>query len=209
VADYGPGAPAEPAVQKKTSSSEVVELDLALEKSRRIPGFRALLALVWGLILAKCLLAQWAFARYHLPINTGFYVWTLSLGGSGAITLVYAYSLFRELPTMPLSGRLASATWIACATGFAILAAMSLLKEAFDPYLLPALAAVLLGVGCSIQSVIDRHNLFKILAAGWWISAIGMFAQANVNALAWMALSLVLFVAAPAGWLFCHRPRQA
>ncbi len=164
--------------------------------------------LVWGLILAKCLLAQWAFGRYHLPINPGFYVWTLSLGGSGAITIIYAYSLFRELPTMPLSGRLASATWIACAAGFGILAVMSLLRGAFDPFLLPALAAVLLGVGCFIQSVIDRRRLFKFLAAGWWLSAVGLFSQTTVDALAWMALALTLFVALPAGWLFLTRRRQ-
>ncbi len=173
-----------------------------------MPGFRALLALVWALVLAKCLVAQWAFNRYHLPINPGFYVWTLSLGGSGAISLVYAFSLFRELPTMPLSGRLANATWVASATGFALLAAMSLLNRAFDPYLLPALAAVLLGVGCFIQSVIDRRPLCKFLAVGWWSSAIALFMLPNFNALAGMALSLVLLVAMPAGWLFLTRGRH-
>jgi len=196
-------------MQNLSSSREVAELDLALEKSRRMPGFRALLALVWGLVLAKCLLAQWAFSHYHLPINPGFYVWTLSLGGSGAITLVYAYTLFRELPTMPLSGRLASATWVACAMGFAILAVMSQFEGAFDLFLLPALGAVLLGVGCFIQSVIDRRKLFKFLAVGWWLAAIGLFTQPNVNALAGMAGSLVLLVALPAGWLFWTRGRQS
>jgi len=195
-------------VQKKSSPTDVAELELALEKSRQVPGFRTLLAFFWGLILAKCLFAQWAFTVYNLPINPGFYVWTLSLVGSGAISLVYAYWLFRELPTMPLSGRIASATWVGCGVGFALLALVAGVYQAFSIYLLPALAAVLLGVGYFIHSVAQRRNLFKFVAIGWWLAALGLFTQPNINSLAWMALSLLLFQAAPAGWLFFTRNRQ-
>ncbi|HTB64320.1 MAG TPA: hypothetical protein VK737_12115 [Opitutales bacterium] len=195
-------------MQKKSSPTDVAELELALEKSRQVPGFRTLLAFFWGLILAKCLFAQWAFTVYNLPINPGFYVWTLSLVGSGAISLVYAYWLFRELPTMPLSGRIASATWVGCGVGFALLALVAGVYQAFSIYLLPALAAVLLGVGYFIHSVAQRRNLFKFVAIGWWLAALGLFTQPNINSLAWMALSLLLFQAAPAGWLFFTRNRQ-
>jgi hypothetical protein len=200
---------APPTVQTNLPPPDVAELELALEKSRQVPGFRALLAFFWGLILAKCLFAQWAFTVYNLPINPGFFVWTLSLGGSGALTLGYAYWLFRELPHMPLSGRIASATWVACGVGFAVLALVAGVFQAFTPYLLPALAAVLLGVGYYIHSVAQRRVLFKFVAAGWWLSALGLFTQPNVNALAWMALSLLLFQAAPAAWLFFTRNRPA
>jgi hypothetical protein len=159
------------------------------------------------LIMAKCLLAQWAATYYHAPINTKFYVWTLSLAGSGALTLGYAFILFKELPTMPLSGRLVSATWAACAIGFGVLALVAMSYNAFDPFLLPALAAVLLGIGCFIHSVIDRRRLFKFLAVGWWLAALGLFTQTDIHALAWMALSLILLVVAPAGWLLLRRNR--
>ena len=45
-------------------------------------------------------------------------------------------------------------------------------------------------------------------AVGWWLAALGLFTQPNINSLAWMALSLLLFQAAPAGWLFFTRNRQ-
>ena len=195
-------------MQKSPSPQEVVELDLALEKSRQVPAFRALLVFFWGLILAKCLLAEWAATHYPAPINTKFYVWTLSLVGSGVLTLVYAAAVFKELPTMPLSGRLVSATWAACAMGFGVLLLVAEVYHAFDPYLLPALAAVLLGVGCSIQSVIDRRKLFRVLAAGWWLSAFWLFTQTDITALAWMAVSLLALVVLPAGWLFFTRNRR-
>jgi hypothetical protein len=192
-------------MQKSSSTQEVAELELALEKSRQTPSFRALLAFFWGLIMAKCLLIQWLATVYHSPINTGLYVWTLSLGGSGALTLVYAGILFRELPQMPLSGRIISATWVGCGAGFVVLGVVAVVYGAFTIYLLPALAAVLLGVGCHIHSVVTRQRLFKILAAAWWLAALGLFTQSNINALGWMALSLAALVVLPAGWLLFVR----
>ncbi len=197
-------------VMPKTSSpQEVAELELALEKSRKLPTFRVLMVFFWGLIMAKCLLAQWAATRYEMPINTKFYVWTLSLVGSGALTLVYAWVLFKELPTMPLSGRMASATWAGCAIGFGLLALVAMLYHAFNPFFLPALAAILLGVGCHIQSVISRRLLFRTLAVGWWLTALGLFTQTDIDALAWMALALLLLIVFPAGWLFFTRNHSA
>jgi hypothetical protein len=196
-------------MQKFSSPPEVAELELALEKSRQLPGFRAGLAFFWGLIMAKCLLAQWSATVYHIPINTGLYVWTLSVGGSGALTLVYAFILFRELPRMPLSGRIVSATWLGCGAGFVVLAVVAVVYGTFSIYLLPALAAVLLGVGCHIHSVVTRQRLFKFLAVGWWLAALGLFTQPTINSLAWMALSLALLVVLPAGWMLFARRKTA
>jgi hypothetical protein len=196
-----------PPMPNLSPPQEVAELEAALEKSRQVPGFRTLLLFFWGLIVAKCLLAEWAVERYHSPINTFWFVWVPSFLISGVITIGYAYWLFRELPRMPLSGRLVSATWVGCATGFGVLALAAVSDDVFSVYLLPALAAVLLGVGCFIHSVLDRRRIFKILAIGWWLSALWLFANPDVNALGWMSLSLVLLQVLPAGWLFFTRKR--
>jgi len=192
-------------MQKSSSPQEVAELELALEKSRQTPGFRAGLAFFWGLIMAKCLLAQWSATVYQIPINTGLYVWALSVGGSGALTLIYAFILFRELPRMPLHGRIVSATWLGCGAGFVVLAVVAVAYGTFSIFLLPALAAVLLGVGCHIHSVVTRQRLFKFLAFGWWLAALGLFTQPNINSLAWMALSLAGLVVLPSGWMLFSR----
>jgi hypothetical protein len=196
-------------MQRISTPQEMAELELALEKARRVPAFRTLLLLFWGLIVAKCLLAQWASQVYGAPINTFWFVWVPSFMISGAITLGYAYWLFRELPHMPLNGRLVSATWAACATGFGVLALVATFGHAFSVYLLPAEGAVLLGVGCLIHSALDRRAVFKYSAAGWWLSAFWLFAHNGVDALAWMSLALMLFLVAPAGWVYWHRAQPA
>jgi hypothetical protein len=48
-----------------------------------------------------------------------------------------------------------------------------------------------------------------MLAAGWWLSALWLFAHPDVNALAGMALSLLLLQVLPSGWLFFTRKRAA
>jgi hypothetical protein len=167
-----------------------------------VPVFRTLLVFFWGLIIAKCLLLQWLIERYHAPINGPLFVWTPSCLMSGAITIYFASRVFRELPRMPLSGRLVSATWAACGAAFLVLAAAAGIYGVFSPFLLPALAAVLLGVGCYIHSVADRRLLFKVTGVLWWLAAMWLFTQVGWNVLIWMSLFMVLLLVAPAAWLY-------
>jgi hypothetical protein len=196
-------------MQPVSSPQEVAELEIALERARRVPAFRALLLLCWGLIMAKCLLVQWTILTYHVPINGVVMVWVPSVSVCALITIYYASRVFRELPHMPLSGRIVSATWIACGTAFIVLVIAVVAYGEFSSYLLPALAAVLLGVGYYIHSATGYRILFKLAAAGWWIAALWLFAHPDPSALAWMSLFLVLFEVLPATWLYFTARRAA
>src|SRR5262245_60642155 len=131
-------------MQAKTSPQEMAELELALESNRKVPAFRTLLLFYWGLIIAKCLLAQWALITYHdymvqrygHAINGFVFVWIPSFLISGAITLYYAAKIFRELPRMPLSGRIVSATWLACIVAFGVLAVAVVGYQEYTPFML-------------------------------------------------------------------------
>ena len=62
-------------------------------------------------------------------------------------------------------------------SGGLVLGIVAVALGAFSIYLLPALAAVLLGVGCHIHSVVTRQRLFELLAAGWCVAALGLFTR--------------------------------
>jgi len=196
-------------MQPGSSPQEVAELEIALEQARRVPAFRALLLLCWSLIMAKCLLIQWTIITYHAPINGVAFVWVPSLSVSALISIYYARKIFHELPHMPLSGRVVSATWLACAAAFIVLILAVGFYREFSAYLLPALAAVLLGVGCFIQSATGRRTLFKLIACGWWLAALWLFAHPNIDALAWMSLFIVLLQALPATGFYLAARRAA
>jgi hypothetical protein len=198
-------------VQATPSPEEVAELEIALERSRRVPAFRAFLLLCWGLITAKCLLIQWAILTYHTPINGVLFVWAPSFLIFGVITLFYARRLFEELPHMPLSGRVANATWIACAAAFFVLVLAAAVYGEFSNFLLPAFAAALLGTGCFINSVVSRRRLFKVIAIAWWLASLWLFGHDNPGALPWMSLFLFLLQVLPFTWLCiaAHRAARA
>ncbi|MGA2052000.1 MAG: hypothetical protein ABSH19_01675 [Opitutales bacterium] len=196
-------------MQPVSSPQEVAELEIALERARRVPAFRALLLLCWGLIMAKCLLVQWAILTYHERINGVIMVWVPSVSVCAGITLYYAYRVFRELPTMPLSGRIVSATWVGCGTAFLVLIVAVVVFGEFSGYLLPALAAVLLGVGYYIHSATGYRVLFRAAAVGWWFAALWLFGHPDIDSLAWMSLFLVLFEVLPATWLYFAARRAA
>ncbi len=190
-------------MQTAPSPEEVAELEIALERSRRVPVFRALLLLCWGLITAKCLLVQWAILTYHIDrINGPLFVWAPSFMVFGVVTLFYARRIFHELPTMPLSGRVVSATWTACAAAFAVFVLAAAVYGEFSNYLLPALAAVLLGTGCFINSVASRSRLFKVIAVAWWLASLWLFTHPNPDSLLGLSAFLVLLQVLPCTALY-------
>ena len=67
--------------------------------------------------------------------------------------------------------------------------------------ILPAMFAVVIGVGYFIHSVIDHRFLFKLTAYGWWAACVALSLQTSVNNFAWFALAILLLQTAPTTWL--------
>lgn len=192
----------------KSPSHEFAEVQLALEKGYRLTPFRGLLFLFWGLILAKCSLVQWSIITYQVPIDGLLYIWTPSIIFGIVCTVVYARLTLEEFHRAPLTNNLVRGIWVACAISLALLGIVGVGFQEFSPWLLPAMLAVMLGLGYCIHGFLDKRPLFFFAAAGWWLGSVWLFYLANTDTLLWLAGMLVAFQVAPSTLLWLERRRQ-
>lgn len=185
----------------------MTQVKLALEASEAATPFRGLVYLFWGLIFAKCFLAEWAVRFYAMPFDS-LYVWLPTLVFGAVCTWVYAGVHFPGKRTTRTSGRFVSAVWTACVGGMALLAVEAVGFGIFNPFLLPGMMAILFGVGYTIHGVLDHHWVYRYAAGGWWLSAVALLARPTVHALAWLALALLLFQVLPGLVLYLNWRRH-
>lgn len=172
------------------------EIKIALENPREKSPWQGLLFIGWGLVLAKCLLAEWAIHKWQVPLRSGI-IWWPTLLTAGAGTLAYIAFHWRRGAREPLTGRFVAAIWVACASALGLLAAAQASGSLGSVGLLPGLAAVLLGIAFWVHSVLDHRGVFRVAAIGWWLAAIHLLAWPTPDGLAWFALYLVLFQVGP------------
>ncbi|MGE9297216.1 MAG: hypothetical protein ACQKBV_13115 [Puniceicoccales bacterium] len=191
---------------KRSPSS--VELELALERSERVVASRMLLLVFWGLILAKCILLQWAILRYDVPVDGGLFIWTPSFIFGAVCTIVYGKVTFEEFHRTPLTSRLVRGIWAACIAAMSLLGIVAVGLGGMSPFLLPGVFAVLMGVGFFIQGAMDPRPYLRTAAIGWWLGSIWLIYQASADALLSLAVMVIAFQVTPTLLLFWQEKQR-
>ncbi len=185
------------------------ELEIALERSSQMTASRMLLLVFWGLIIAKCTLLQWAIITHNVPIDGGMFVWLPSFIFGAVCTFVYGKVTLEEFHRTPLTSRLVRGIWAACLAAMAIFAVVAFGLEDLNPFLLPAIFAVLMGVGFFIQGMIDPRPYLRGAAIGWWLGSIWLFYTVNADSLMWLSAMIVTLQVIPTTLLFWQEKKRA
>jgi len=173
-------------------------LRLTLEQERREQAFHGPVWFLWGLILAKVLLAEWAIRVWEMPIRS-VYVWGPTLLIGGACTVAWAASVGLDLKRRPATSRFLGAVWGAVALALLTLMVVSRGFGAFDPWLLPGLAAMLFGVGAFVHGSLGDRRPYRWAALVWWAGAAGLLAAPGVHGLAGLAGLVIVGHVVPVG----------
>lgn len=183
-------------MQERARKSDMEQVRLALEHGSRADRFRGLVLLFWGLILAKCLYLEWAIRAYEAPVDS-LYLWvpTLAFGFLG--TLIYAQREVGAWSHIPLTGRLVAAIWAGCAVALVLLGMVGTQSGVLAPFHLPAVVAVVMGLGFFIHGTIDHRPWYRLAAFGWWAGSLFLFTLHGPESLAWLATFLLLFQVGP------------
>lgn len=94
----------------------------ALEYYQPFEYNKRVLFAVWALVLSKCFILEYYIEAFDLPINSIFYIWTLSLSVVSILSFLY---LQRTSQSSQLKGRISLQSLI----GFALFAAFLLINS--------------------------------------------------------------------------------
>lgn len=182
----------------KSSTFDATSPGDALERNRRIFNFRALSMVFWGLIVAKCLLLQWAIIRYDMPVNGLLFVWTPSFIFGALCVAVYMSAHAPDYTGLTGGRRLVGTLRYGLMGVIVVLAVASVGMGAFAPLLLPGMAALLAGVGVLAEGIYAKRRLYLGLGAAWWLGAIALLVNPTPAALGGLALLTLLLIVLPA-----------
>jgi hypothetical protein len=173
------------------------ELTLSVERAYREAVVLDRLGALWSLILAKCLLAQWAIATYSIPISGFAYVWSLSILMAAMASALYLRANRLPLSVIPETRRVGGAVLLALlvACGFVLYARFAL--GAFSPAVAAGICAALAGAWSLARASIRRAWEPFAGALLWWGLAGTALRSPDSEALLWSGLGWLLASALP------------
>ncbi|MFM2382603.1 MAG: hypothetical protein RL515_590 [Verrucomicrobiota bacterium] len=184
------------------------ELALSVERAYREALVTDRLGAIWSLILAKCFLAQWAIARYSIPVSGAFYIWTLTLVMGTVASLYYLHAHRVKLYLLPTHFRVNAAVLggLLVSLGFVAYARFAL--GAIEAPVAAALGAALLGSWSLARAALRRAWPPLVGALLWWgLAATALRAPAG-EAMLWLGLGMLGAQALPGFAVAAREARQ-
>jgi len=184
------------------------ELALSVERAYREALVTDRLGAIWSLILAKCLLAQWAITQYSIPVSGAFYVWTLTLVMGTVASLYYLHAHRVKLYLLPTHFRVNAAVLVGLLVSLGFVAYARFALGAIEAPVGAALGAALLGSWSLARAALRRDWPPLIGALLWWgIAATALRAPAD-EALLWLGLGMLGAQALPGFAVAAREARQ-
>lgn len=173
------------------------ELSLSVERAYRESLVTDRLGGIWSLVMAKCLLAQWAILRYAIPVSGPLYIWSLTLIMAVVASLYYLHAHRVKLYLLPTHFRVNAAVLAGLVVSLGFVAYAHFALGLVSASLAAALAAVLLGSWSLARAALRRAWPQLFGAFLWWgLGATALRSPAD-QALLWLGLGMLCAQALP------------
>ena len=137
----------------------------------------ALRSLLWGLLLTKCFALEYFATKYAAPINTAFYVWSLSILMATVATAVHLK--MRVAADGGVRGISAvHVAWVIAGFFVATLWIAHRQLDGVSHQLLLSLIAVVVGATSITHGRMVKQPQRVALGVAWWIGAAVLFSTA-------------------------------
>jgi len=173
------------------------ELALSVERAYREVIVLDRLGAIWSVILAKCLLAQWAINEFSIPISGLRYIWLLTLSMAVAVTGLYLRAHQSKINFLPNQLRVGTAvfTGMVVSLGFVLYAHFAL--TLFSTITTAALTCMLFGAWSLARAALRNAYPPLVGALIWWILAGYALVSKDNYALLWIGLGMFFAQALP------------
>lgn len=174
----------------KQAELEISVIKKIMEDSRSAVYDKSSQGLFWFTLTAAAVLINYLMAVTGIGLKFSGLLWA----GVSIFGTLYSIRLAKKesgkLKVKTFAGKIL--TTIGVATGIAniMFAFASIVANAFDPFVIVSMNAMILGMAFYVLSVIQQLKSFKILADIWWAGSVFFFFMPGIHSLLFMAIML-------------------
>lgn len=178
-------------------SESHTELAMSVERAYREAVVADRLGAVWSVILAKCLLAQWAIDYYAIPISGLRYIWTLTLIMAVVASALYLQAHRAKLLLFPNQFRVGSAVFIGLIINLGFVLYVHFALAAIPLSVSYAIIAASMGGWSLVRATLRRAPEPLMAALLWWLVAGLILRVEPALSLMWLGLGCLFAQALP------------
>jgi len=179
-----------------------------IEETKRSTAYSGDIYIAWGVLTLLAVLGT-----YLLVIFKWYnYIWInwIVFMGSGVIYSVYhGVTQERKAEAITFPGRILGRVWFACGMSLLILAFVAPMAGLYPGMMVPAVVAIVIGIGYFITGEVVQWKLFIWLSFLWWLGGAGMMFLKNENILLVFAFLMSLGYLVPGFILRANYKKQS
>lgn len=174
----------------KQAELEISVIKKIMEDSRSAVYNKSSQGIFWFTLTSIAVLVNYLMVVLDTGIKYSGILW-IAVSVFGSVYSVYlAKKEERSIKVKTFAGKILTSIGIATGIANIMFAFASLVANAFDPFVIVSMNAMILGMAFYVLSVIQQLKSFKILADIWWAGSIFFFFMPGIHSLLFMAIML-------------------
>lgn len=174
----------------KQAELEISVIKKIMEDSRSAVYNKSSQGIFWFTLTSIAVLVNYLMVVLNTGIKYSGILW-IAVSVFGSVYSVYlAKKEERSIKVKTFAGKILTSIGIATGIANIMFAFASLVANAFDPFVIVSMNAMILGMAFYVLSVIQQLKSFKILADLWWAGSIFFFFMPGIHSLLFMAIML-------------------
>ena len=156
----------------------------------------SMVIILWGLLISKCLTLEYLIQVYSVPINSLFYIWTLTLSMAITATIVFfqtenvKHHFLEKISIIHLC-------WLGCTIASLLLIGAFFLSSWLESQILLAILSIILGIGYLVHGISIVKSAHILSGIGWWTGAAILATRSGLESLAIVAFLIILLTTLP------------
>jgi len=152
--------------------------------------------LLWGVIISKCLTLEYLIQVYSIPVNSFFYIWSLTLGMAVVATIAFLRTKNVQIRN-PARVSVVHVSWFGCFAASLLAIGCCVLLDELRMNHFMALLAIILGIGYLVHGITLKESDCMLNGIGWWIGAAVLVTRDEPDSLSTLAFLVILLTVLP------------
>ncbi len=156
----------------------------------------SMILILWGLIISKCLTLEYLIQAYSIPINSLFYIWTLTLSMAIVATITFLNTQNIRLSS-PGKISVIHVCWLICVAAGLLSVAFFAISSQLGSQRLLVILTIITGFGYLMHGIGIGEKILIVSGIGWWIGAAVLATRHGIESMAILAFLIILLTILP------------